>query len=334
VAYFGENYHGFATHHEKDDQTVETAILAAMRKIRLISPDSLGLPEGYSRCGRTDRGVSALAQVLALPLRHRSKPALDSEELDYCTMLNRVLPDDILVTAWSPCSSEFDARFKCTARTYRYYVNLSLGEIDVEAMREGCSLFEGTHDFRNFCKMDVENTTHFIRRVDSCRLVLDDNGIGYCEVKGSAFLWHQVRLMMAILFFIGSRRESPSVITRMFDVETMPRKPAYEMAPEGPLILYATEFAEALDWRIDPKAQSYLTHALQNRWYKLRYGAAIAKDVFLSVNGGDALVSLPVSHTPIEERPVGKSYEERVEALKPEKRMKRQVTTTPPPATS
>ena len=32
-------------------------------------------------------------------------------------------------------------------------------------------------------------------------------------IKGSAFLWHQVRFMVAVLFMIGEGHESPSVCT-------------------------------------------------------------------------------------------------------------------------
>lgn len=33
----------------------------------------------------------------------------------------------------------------------------------------------------------------------------------YFEVCGTAFLWHQVRCMMAVLFLIGKRLEAPDV---------------------------------------------------------------------------------------------------------------------------
>jgi len=83
VCYFGERYRGFASTGQGDDEgeddSVESALFAAMRKVRLIE----GKAADYSRCGRTDRGVSALGQVVALSLRHRAK--LDSaEEIDYC----------------------------------------------------------------------------------------------------------------------------------------------------------------------------------------------------------------------------------------------------------
>ena len=43
-------------------------------------------------------------------------------EMDYCTMLNRVLPPEIRALAWAPVTEEFSARFSCSDRTYRWVV--------------------------------------------------------------------------------------------------------------------------------------------------------------------------------------------------------------------
>ena len=40
-------------------------------------------------------------------------------EIDYCGMLNRVLPPDIRALAWAPVTEDFSARFSCSDRTYR-----------------------------------------------------------------------------------------------------------------------------------------------------------------------------------------------------------------------
>ena len=53
-----------------------------------------------------------------------------------------------------------------------------------------------------------------------------------CEitVSGLAFLWHQVRCMVAILFLVGNQLEKPELIDHMLDIEACPRKPQYGMA--------------------------------------------------------------------------------------------------------
>ena len=57
-------------------------------------------------------------------------------------------------------------------------------------------------------------------------------------VHGSAFLWHQIRHMISILFLIGQGLESPSLIPTLLDTAAMPRRPHYEMADETPLVLW------------------------------------------------------------------------------------------------
>jgi tRNA pseudouridine38/39 synthase len=58
-----------------------------------------------------------------------------------------------------------------------------------------------------------------------------------CTVRGSAFLWHQIRYTMEIFFLIGNGKEEPEIIDYLFDVKNVPDKPLYNMASDKPLIL-------------------------------------------------------------------------------------------------
>jgi tRNA pseudouridine38/39 synthase len=113
---------------------VETHLFAALKATRLVAPDSTWGSVEYSRCGRTDAGVSALRQVLrTLPLvpvraAHltscicaqvvvlRCRSSGTTPELDYVGALNRQLPDSIRVLSWRPAPAAFSARFKCVCR--------------------------------------------------------------------------------------------------------------------------------------------------------------------------------------------------------------------------
>jgi tRNA pseudouridine38/39 synthase len=44
-------------------------------------------------------------------------------------------------------------------------------------------------------------------------------------IKGTAFLWHQVRLMMSVLFMIGKGEETPEIIDQLFDVDRLVSRP-------------------------------------------------------------------------------------------------------------
>ena len=301
----------------------------------------------YSKAGRTDRGVSAFGQVIGIRVRSarpKPKPKVSSEEeglqnqdqmqVDesavaqewddiadehaYVQILNRVLPDDIRILAWCPHPpADFDARFSCRERRYRYFftqpafsptpgasgfenrrgdpkgprANFREGWLDIEAMREAAKHFEGEHDFRNFCKLDqtkqIENFRRMIFYSDIELVNPRTNPLGYVSqqgfqplendvpdtdmteappantpqvysftLHGSAFLWHQVRHMVAILFLVGQGLEASSIVPELLDVVKNPRKPGYDMASDAPLVLWDTIFPDkdsgnredALDW--------------------------------------------------------------------------------------
>jgi tRNA pseudouridine(38-40) synthase len=66
IQYEGENYFGFTSQTGGCEETVEKHIFEALLKLRLISDRHTC---HYSRCGRTDKGVSALGQTIALKVR-------------------------------------------------------------------------------------------------------------------------------------------------------------------------------------------------------------------------------------------------------------------------
>jgi tRNA pseudouridine38/39 synthase len=205
-----------------------------------------------------------------------------ADELPYATILNKLLPPDIRILAWCPFPPlGFDARFSCRERRYRYFFtqpafspvphNLDSGTgatqvkdgwLDIDAMKEAARMYEGIHDFRNFCKVDagkqissferrifysdVEEVTDqsaAFRYVDGADFLpaglKDGNPKVYTfTLHGSAFLWHQVRHMVAILFLVGQGLEKPSIVAELLNIKKNPRKPQYEMATDTPLVLW------------------------------------------------------------------------------------------------
>lgn len=252
VAYLGWNYMGFAAQgNEEAVPTVEGRLFQALQNCRLIvDPDQCQ----FSRCGRTDKGVSGLGQVVSL--RVRSNLPQKSEEIPYVETINRLLPDDIRVLAWAPVSDTFNSRFDCRSRTYKYF--FPRGKLDLDLMRQGASYFIGEHDFRNFCKLDPsKNITNYKRTVLSLDIrpvappalgASDSTGFFEVELKGTAFLWHQVRCIMSILFLVGQKLERPEIIQDLLNVSKIESRPDYPMASELPLLLYDCEF-DGLDWK-------------------------------------------------------------------------------------
>ncbi|KAK3946095.1 pseudouridylate synthase [Diplogelasinospora grovesii] len=329
LAYLGKNYNGFEFQVSTSMPTIEEELWKALVKSCLIFPDrpdevDFG-PWEYSKCGRTDRGVSAFGQVISIKVRSnrplptpppedtpmaeaepqpeendqrkkRKQPEWDpiKDEIPYCRVLNRLLPPDIRVMAWAPeLPPNFSARFSCRERQYRYFFTQPAftpvpsssssasgvkgnGWLDIEAMRTAAKLYEGVHDFRNFAKVDPgKQMTNFMRRIFESDIVevkdvatalpyLDQsqfnpppestNGwvfpkVYYFHVRGSAFLWHQIRHMVAILFAVGQGLEPPSIVSDLLDVQKNPRKPNYILADEVPLVLWDCIFP-----KLDPTA--------------------------------------------------------------------------------
>ncbi|KAL8938445.1 MAG: hypothetical protein Q9216_003896 [Gyalolechia sp. 2 TL-2023] len=362
-AYLGQQYNGLEYHanNKTPYPTIEEELWKALHKAKLISPiPNPSLKEGepnwdgceYSKCGRTDKGVSAFGQVISIRVRS-NRPLISTEseksqeeegteeedrercehnaayntmtpfdpikdEIPYPQILNRLLPSEIRVLGWCPSPPEdFSARFSCTERCYKYFFTQPAftptvgmkgllhtkklhgrrreGWLDIQAMREAARKFEGSHDFRNFCKVDPSKQIDmFVRLVNSSEITEVNTGeggpMGYLgfpdfqqyhpprterieselqpqdfdkaasplaqsipklyafKVKGSGFLWHQVRHMVAILFLIGQGLEKPSLVDDLLDTKKTPQKPVYDMADAAPLVLEDCKFGSGLRW--------------------------------------------------------------------------------------
>ncbi|KAI8643336.1 pseudouridine synthase [Parasitella parasitica] len=248
VAYLGWNYSGFASQGDEiNTPTVEGQIFKALETCKLIThPDQCQ----FTRCGRTDKGVSGLGQVVALNVRNSNSKKQDDasvvSSLPYVEILNRLLPDDIRILAWAPVDLAFNARFDCKSRTYRYF--FQKGTLDLGLMRKAGCFMIGSHDFRNFCRLDPsKNITSYERTVISLNIHSIADDFYYVELKGTAFLWHQVRCIMAILFLVGQKLEKPEIVRDLLDIHTFPARPDYPMASDLPLLFYDCEF-DGIEW--------------------------------------------------------------------------------------
>jgi tRNA pseudouridine38/39 synthase len=187
--------------------------------------------------------------------------------------------------AFAPVPGDAGLMTTATGKTLRE------GYLDIEAMRDAAKRYEGLHDFRNFCKVDpAKQITNFERRIFKASIeevdvsqtpagfishpafaqgVDGENKTGVSgdlsipkiytfDVNGSAFLWHQVRHLVAVLFLVGQGFEPPSIISDLLDMEKYPTRPKYEMATDAPLVLWDCIFPDhpdndqsredAMDW--------------------------------------------------------------------------------------
>lgn len=209
------------------------------------------------------------------PPTDNSRNSLPEEpsELRYVSTLNNILPPTIRIIAWSPVSSDFSSRFHCRHRHYKYF--FTADGLDISAMQDAASRLEGEHDFRNMCKMDPrKQLTHFIRKIKSATVSPVSEGISpnanmyVFDLIGTAFLYNQVRHIMALLFLVGSHLEHPSIINALVNAdpnnplppyrpdEPAPSivltKPDYQMADPLPLVLWDCAYEEGqLNWQVE-----------------------------------------------------------------------------------
>ena len=309
VAYIGWNYCGYASQNQPERiLTIEDELFKALKGCRLVEDmDTCD----YTRCGRTDKGVSGLGQVIGLFVRSKKLQEDTTEgllppekELPYIDTLNRMLPPDIRVLGWAPVQDDFSARFHCTARTYKYF--FARGKMNIDHLQQACKYFEGAHDFRNFCKMDPsKNILSYERIILSMQVnpIQHTTSVGVgegtdfyeVELKGTAFLWHQVRYMMSILFLVGQGLEPPEIVRDLLDIEKVPAKPDFPMASDLPLVLYDCEFKN-LEWtysfrdsEYDPLPSTYRTFLHYNEEWTISMIKSITVQNYLSRVG-----SLPV----------------------------------------
>lgn len=230
-------------------------------------------------------------------------------EYDYAKVLNNVLPSSIRVIGWCPVSPKFSARFSCSRRTYRYF--FPRRDLNLDALAQGLKYMIGRHDFRNLCKMNCEQVYNFERVITSGDVVSPQkkftltqdpadstvqlgarklesaakespHDICHVQIEGQAFLWHQIRCIMSILFLVGRELERPSIVRDLLDVKANPAKPAYDMASETALVLHDCKFT-----RLNPGQTVCnlwnVTKVLETRWETHAVAAARANDELESI---------------------------------------------------
>ena len=203
--------------------------------------------------------------------------ASQKPELRYISMINRVLPPTIRILAWSPVSPSFSSRFACKYRHYKYFFRVQRTEngpdLDVQKMVDAVDRLIGERDFRNLCKVDAsKQITSFKRRILHAEITSVHDSPLYdmwvFNLIGTAFLYHQVRHIMAILFLVGAGLEPPSVMSALLNTdsehphgpfkegeecpEVVECKPEYQMADGLPLMLWDCGYDPAeVVWRTD-----------------------------------------------------------------------------------
>ena len=169
-AYDGSSFHGYQR--QPDVPTVEEEIIRSLKRATIIK----SVRESRFKSGsRTDRGVSALGNVLALNT--------DFEPTDLVPAHN-AYARNVWFHSLAEVHEDFDPRI-AQRRWYRYHLRK---RDDVSRLKQVAGIFVGEHDFASFTK-DRANTT---RRIDSIE-VGQERDFTVIDVMGASFLWQMIR---------------------------------------------------------------------------------------------------------------------------------------------
>ena len=196
--------------------------------------------------GRTDTGVHATGQVASLTVD--AGPPAQKAPL----ALNKLLPEDVAVTACREEDEGFSARFSARSRAYEYRVLLSRVRSPLRAARvhhhprpvdlallEACAaLLPGEHDFRAFTPTETEHEV-FARDVLHASWRVDGDEVVF-RIEADSFLRHMVRILVGTMLAVAGGR---------FDVGTFEellsgadRSSSGETAPPHALCLVAVRY--------------------------------------------------------------------------------------------
>lgn len=196
--------------------------------------------------GRTDAGVHAIAMVahFDLPGDYTANTVMRAVNFYLVGRPVAILSCDIV-------PDDFNARFDCVARHYKYIVlNRSAAPVlnknrvwwvpralDVAAMRNAATRLVGHHDFTSFRATQCQAKSP-IKTLDVCNITADGDNIIF-EFSARSFLHHQVRNMVGTLVEVGLGK--PYDIDEIFAARA--RSAAGPTAPASGLYFISADYA-------------------------------------------------------------------------------------------
>lgn len=225
LAYLGDNYYGFQR--QPNLVTIDSEVRKALANIGVIDGN-------FEYAGRTDRGVSALGQVIDFQIDE------DKANLARPRCVNGRLPRDIWAWASAVVPEGFDSRRRAIWREYRYI--LWHPGLDLDLISSAAKKLLGEHDFKNFSS-SKEDTVRRILRLD----IAEQEGIFVFDVRADGFLWNMVRKIVRTLEIVGAGEKEPEWISDLLNIELNCGAP---MAPAEGLILMDVGY-EWIEWQVD-----------------------------------------------------------------------------------
>lgn len=212
------------------------------------------IQEDYKTIGmsRTDAKVSANTYYVQLFVLK------ELDEIEFLYLLNKNFPQDFKLITINSVPITYNIINDSKTKEYHYYFSFGekahpftaplltsvLYNLDIELMKKGAKLFEGTHYFDKYCTKPTKHTI-LKRTIDTCKVV-ENNYLTasffpkesfVLVVRGKGFLRYQIRLIMAALFELG-RNNIDLLYIKDSLLENNDKKPLKTIAPASGLQLY------------------------------------------------------------------------------------------------
>ena len=214
IEYDGTNYYGWQK--QNDKVTIQGTLEEAVRNLTKEENEVIG-------CSRTDSGVHARGFVASFKTESTVPPHKFREAINYR------LPDDIVVLSSEEVSEDFHPRYLAKGKTYEYtiYNNLvptALNRtfsyhykypLDIEAMKDACQFFKGTHDFKAF-RSEGSSVKTTVRTIYDVNIKIDGDFIKI-SVSGDGFLYNMVRIIVGTLINVGRGKTDATSILEIIN---------------------------------------------------------------------------------------------------------------------
>jgi tRNA pseudouridine38-40 synthase len=219
--YLGNHYHG--SQMQPGLVTVQGELIKALSKWSGEAHSS----HTVQMSGRTDCGVHSLGQLVMISTdKHLS-----------LERINKHLPNDIVLWAWTEAPEGFKPRSSALMRHYRYFLDESLNTINHDCIGKAISLLVGSNDFHFLSKPDERrNTVTTVLNVS----IGEVSGIKYFDFYGTSFLWKFVRKAVTLLNEIGLNNMKPETILEVIDGKKGVVRGGIQPAPPENLVLMET----------------------------------------------------------------------------------------------
>jgi len=229
IAYDGQPYHGFQR--QPDVETVEGVLFDALRALAVFEGDK---PPQYAAAGRTDAGVSAVAQTVGFDAPAWLSPAA----------VNSELPASVRAWASADTPSDFHATHHAIQREYTYL--LYAPDAEDSRVRRALDTLAGEHDFHNLTP--DSSGTH---RTLSTGLVREGRFLSL-RFRADGFPRQLVRRAVSLVASVARGEADIGRIERALSPEPLLGPDGVAPASPGPLVLTAVFYD--LSFSVDEEA--------------------------------------------------------------------------------